>query len=336
MTEEQKASALQAVFNRTSLKGVNLILSEGVDAIKGYKEELENADGAASDMAETMQDNLQGSMDKFKSAAEGLGIAIYDGIKEPLTDVVDFGANVLSGLTDVFDGADTNASQQWADGIKSAAEEAADAVDSMKDKISSARSSYEAEETAAAKVKLLGDQLVTLMNTEDRTAVQTATMHNIIKELGGYIPEITEAYNEQTGVLDLTTDAVKNLTQAQSGQMLENAKAKMGSEALDAMVEASAKLNAAITASEEAAAKKGAWDSYIEELQHVYDAFSACGGAIDETTPQVQEAARVAGEMFKDGAFSAQEYADALNALPGASKLLEQAVKDQKIGRAHV
>ena len=39
---------------------------------------VENSNGAAQEMADVMQNNLQGEMTKLQSATEGLGIAAYD------------------------------------------------------------------------------------------------------------------------------------------------------------------------------------------------------------------------------------------------------------------
>ena len=50
--------------------------------------QINNADGAAKTMAETMQNNLTGQVTILKSSLEGLGIAIYDSVKAPLTDTV--------------------------------------------------------------------------------------------------------------------------------------------------------------------------------------------------------------------------------------------------------
>ena len=49
-----------------------------------YRILLVNCDGASAEMAETMNDNLQGALALFKSAAEGLGIELYESIQTPL------------------------------------------------------------------------------------------------------------------------------------------------------------------------------------------------------------------------------------------------------------
>lgn len=99
MTEQQRAEALQAVFQRKSLQAVNTALSEGMENIKGYKEDLESCDGAADTMAKTMQDNLQGKITEFNSAVEGLGIAIYEYFSGPLQGAVEIATGIISGIT---------------------------------------------------------------------------------------------------------------------------------------------------------------------------------------------------------------------------------------------
>lgn len=99
MGTAEKAAALSAVFNRTSLKGLNTILNESIPAIRTYREGLDDATGAAHDMASTMQDNLQGQVTALNSALEGLGIEAYNGIAEPLTGGVKVLTSFVSECT---------------------------------------------------------------------------------------------------------------------------------------------------------------------------------------------------------------------------------------------
>lgn len=76
LTDEQKTNALNAIFNKTDLKSVNALLansSDRWDELSGY---IGNAEGAASDMADTMQNNLKGQITALKSTLEGILIEI--------------------------------------------------------------------------------------------------------------------------------------------------------------------------------------------------------------------------------------------------------------------
>lgn len=102
MSEQQRAEALQAVFQRKSLQAVNTALSEGMDNIKSYKKDLEDCDGAADGMAKTMQDNLAGKVTEFNSAVEGLGIQLFEYFSGPLTGAVEIATGIISGITDLI------------------------------------------------------------------------------------------------------------------------------------------------------------------------------------------------------------------------------------------
>lgn len=61
-----------------------------------------NADGAAAEMAATMQDNLAGQLTILKSGLEGLGISIYESLEKPLKEVAAVAVSVISDLNDAY------------------------------------------------------------------------------------------------------------------------------------------------------------------------------------------------------------------------------------------
>lgn len=130
MGDAQKAAALASTFTSDSITGLNLILNEGIDKIAGYEEELRSSSGAAANMADTMQNNLQGKITAAGSALEGLGIAAYDYISGPAGTVVDMATGMFKGLTDVLTPELDTAHQLLAD-----AENTSAAVQSIYDKM---------------------------------------------------------------------------------------------------------------------------------------------------------------------------------------------------------
>ena len=90
MGDAEKAAAMSSTFTSYSIKGVNLVLNEGIDKVAEYEENLRKADGSASDMASTMNDNLKGDLAGMNSALEELKLKIYDGLEEPLRNAVQF------------------------------------------------------------------------------------------------------------------------------------------------------------------------------------------------------------------------------------------------------
>lgn len=96
MGSAQKASALQSTFTADSIKGLNLILNAGVDEANKFEQELRKCSGTAEDMANTMNDNLNGDLTALNSQIEGVQIAIYEKFEPALRKGVD----VLSALVD--------------------------------------------------------------------------------------------------------------------------------------------------------------------------------------------------------------------------------------------
>lgn len=64
------------LFNKTDLAAVNGLLAAQGDQWDTLAAQIDNADGAMGQMAETQQDNLQGVMTSLSSAYEGLQIGI--------------------------------------------------------------------------------------------------------------------------------------------------------------------------------------------------------------------------------------------------------------------
>ena len=80
MTDAAKQDTLSTIFNKADLKSVTALLDscgERFDELSGY---IADSDGAMQNMADTMNNNLQGRITEFKSAMEGAGIAIYEAL----------------------------------------------------------------------------------------------------------------------------------------------------------------------------------------------------------------------------------------------------------------
>lgn len=102
MTQGEKTQVLSEIFNKVDLKSVDALLAntgERFDELSGY---IDNAVGAAENMANTQLDNLSGDVTKFKSALEGAQLIISDGLTPDLRKFVQFGTSSISSLSDAF------------------------------------------------------------------------------------------------------------------------------------------------------------------------------------------------------------------------------------------
>lgn len=104
MGAAERAAAMSAVFTADSTKGLNLLLNEGLGSIAGYEEALRGADGAAADMAATMNDNLKGDIAAMNSAFDELKLKIFEGAESPLRGLVQFATDkAIPMLTNLVD-----------------------------------------------------------------------------------------------------------------------------------------------------------------------------------------------------------------------------------------
>lgn len=70
---------------------------------QAFADGLANASGSAKEQAETMLDNLPGKITLMQSAAEGFGLAVYEGMEEPLKGVVEQATGYLGDLQKAFE-----------------------------------------------------------------------------------------------------------------------------------------------------------------------------------------------------------------------------------------
>ena len=99
MTVEEKTALLADTFNRVDLKSINALLGTNAERWDEVTVAITDSAGAAEKMADTQLDNLGGDVTIFKSALEGLQIAISDGVSPALREFVQGATGWLSDLT---------------------------------------------------------------------------------------------------------------------------------------------------------------------------------------------------------------------------------------------
>lgn len=110
MGDAQKAAALSSTFTSDSIKGLNLILNAGVSNAADFESQLRKCGGSAEDMANVMNDNLEGDLKALNSAYEDLGITIYESatgsMREFVQEVTEDLMPAIKGVVTGVDGAD--------------------------------------------------------------------------------------------------------------------------------------------------------------------------------------------------------------------------------------
>lgn len=105
LTQGQKDSVINALFNKTDLAAVNGLLAAQGEQWESLAQQIDAAGEAAGDsgamaqMAETQLDNLQGSVTIMQSALEGLQLGLYDYLEPSLNEAAKWGSECFSTLT---------------------------------------------------------------------------------------------------------------------------------------------------------------------------------------------------------------------------------------------
>ena len=112
-----KAQYASMLAGKNGLSGFLAIVNASEEDFDKLTESIYNSNGAAEQMAQTMNDNLEGSLTLLSSAFDGFKKKLYDGISAPLNGLVkQITANIMPALTGIIEGT-PGAADQLANGI---------------------------------------------------------------------------------------------------------------------------------------------------------------------------------------------------------------------------
>ena len=84
MTTEEKREIIGKMFNKQDMAAVEAFLGTSPEQWDELSSAIENSEGTAKDMADTLQNTLKGSFDQLKSASSVFAIDFYENIDSPL------------------------------------------------------------------------------------------------------------------------------------------------------------------------------------------------------------------------------------------------------------
>lgn len=211
LTEAEKAHYAAILAGQEGMSGLLAIVNASNADFTALKSSIDNADGAAQAMAETMQNNLKGSLTILGSTVEGFGIKIYDHVKEPLKEAVDYGTEGVNRLSKAFDsgglrGVVSEAGElfnEFADRVAKSSDEAEKIVTPLRNVANVGSSLAKKGIKAAAKsFELLAtnlDKAVPLLIS----GVTAVKGYSAAKTAASVIGKLTKAYTASSVALDL-------------------------------------------------------------------------------------------------------------------------------------
>lgn len=324
MGDAQKAAALASTFTSDSITGLNLILNEGIDKIAGYEEELRNSSGAASDMADTMQNNLQGKITAAGSALEGLGIAAYNYISGPAGKVVDTATSMFKGMTDLISPARTEM-EQYIDDINAA-------LDTVDASLETAEKTMNVAAVDTSKLESYKKTLLDLNTVENKNEYQKYQLKRIVDELSDTIPELAAAYDEETGSISLTNQEIEKLLDNQKAQVMQAS----AQEALEKVYQAQFDATLALTQAQDGMTEaQKRWNERVDEalgpnhqvVESLQDYYDITGNTDDELEDLALSIESLSAEVDR-----AQEAQDKANETAEEYEKTVDRVKESLIG----
>ena len=102
LTDEQRNNYLVTMYGQGSLSGMVALMNTEEGKLADLTKAYENCDGAAEEMATTMQNNLSAALEQVGGAAESFAITVYESIKQPLTEAANTAADAIDEITLAF------------------------------------------------------------------------------------------------------------------------------------------------------------------------------------------------------------------------------------------
>lgn len=102
LSEEQKVQMASSLAGQEAMSGLLAIVNASDEDFEKLTKSINNASGAAEEMAGVMNDNLKGDITLLQSALEGLGIQFYESVDVELRDSVQAGIGYVDKLSKAF------------------------------------------------------------------------------------------------------------------------------------------------------------------------------------------------------------------------------------------
>lgn len=114
LTETEQASYAAMIGGQEAMSGLLAIVNASEEDFNNLCKSIDESKDAAKSMAEIMMDNVGGSLEELGGAMETLGLTLWDKIKEPLKNAIDFVSGFVSSVTAAFQNGGWEAAAQAA------------------------------------------------------------------------------------------------------------------------------------------------------------------------------------------------------------------------------
>lgn len=174
LTQEQRNQALITLYGQESLSGMLALMDAGPEKLASLTDAYVNSDGAAKEMAETMQDNLKSALEQVGGAAETMAIKFYESVQGDLKTAAQSAGEYINSITKAFEDG----------GLEGAIEKAGDIFAELV--VKAADTAPEMIESASSLIKSFVSGLVKNKDKIYKSAIEIASA--LLKGLTNFLP----------------------------------------------------------------------------------------------------------------------------------------------------
>lgn len=207
LTEAQKAQMASALGGQEAMSGLLAIVNASDEDYQKLEDSIYDADGAAKEMADTMNDNLQGAITLCKSALESVGIALYEEVQEPMKETVKAITSMVEDMNEAmaekgFDGLIEAFGNSIAELAKMAVDAAPTLIGVAEDLVGTFINAImeHQEEFAEAGATLVAELVKAIMNVAgDMWSAGIYLFTEFLQALSDHSEEIGQSFGEMLG-----------------------------------------------------------------------------------------------------------------------------------------
>ncbi|MBR6398885.1 MAG: hypothetical protein IKS06_08355 [Lachnospiraceae bacterium] len=200
----ERDSVAMQVFGK-SAQELNPLISKGSKGFAELAQEAHNVGYVLDSETLGKLGAAQDSFDRLDMAGQNFSNAIGAAVAPALGGLADIASNVLNGIASLFRDNRTEA-ERFAGTIS-------DTAKSLREELDGDWS--ESVVSSVGKLESYRDTLLEVVRAGEADEYQKTQLSKIVEELGSRVPELTAAWDEQTGTLNLTEEAVNSLINAE-------------------------------------------------------------------------------------------------------------------------
>lgn len=306
LTDQEQAALAKTIAGtsqyskfQTIMNGLSAAAAESGQSFNDYTEALENCSGTANDMTAVMNDNLAGDMKALGSAAEGLGLALFDYFEGPLRGAAELATDAINWITDAI--------QPNEDLLMSFIDDIAESNAKTKDAIDAARDSVDNLDDSAAEIEYYSDLITELSQKTELTEWEHYQLNDAVSKLAKTVPGLAEVYDEVNGTFSVTNQELQEMLTNAKNIAIQNAvmeaQKELYAQLANAELEYAKATNAVNAARDEYDA---VYDSEADSAERVADSYMHMTAAQSEAVGKIN----LAGQAQK----AAQDNIDAAKA----------------------